>query len=125
MKKVTTTLLIALLLVGLVVAINLTNIEIRLSREAEQFYKDRNIIPTYKDYEQGDEFWRCLISNTEFNLPCSKRFKGDYNDKEKEAILDAWMDEKLEDIAKVFINRVHAQEQITIREGEVIIRVEK
>ena len=35
---------------------------------------------TYEDFEEGGEYWRCLISPNEFNLPCSPRFNITYTE---------------------------------------------
>lgn len=127
MKKLTIAILL-FCLVGTVIAIGITNKDktITLSKEAEQFYKDLNITPSYKDYEQDGKYWRCIISNTDFNLPCSKRYEmTGLTEKEKEQQLDNWQKERLEGIYEVETDRQNRQEKETIREGNLIITNEK
>lgn len=123
MKKLTIAILL-FCLVGTVIAIGITNKDktITLSKEAEQFYKDLNITPSYKDYEQDGKYWRCIISNTDFNLPCSKRYEmTGLTEKEKEQQLDNWQVERLEDIAQVYLARQQRSSGETIRKGDIII----
>lgn len=104
MKKTIIITMAIILLISLVYAgIGAINKDktVSLSPEAEQFYKNKGIVPSYKDYQEGDYYGRCLITNTEFNLPCSDRFKGTMN----ETKLDNWQIERLEGIAQKQIER--------------------
>lgn len=120
MKKTIIYLIVALVLIGLTIAgIGVINKDktVTLSKEAEQWYRDNGITPSYKDYEQGDYFWRCIESNTEYNLPCSQRFNGTMD----ETKLDNWQKERLEKIAQVQLTRDTKPEKEIIREGDITI----
>ena len=124
MKKTIIYLIVALVLIGLTIAgIGVINKDktVTLSKEAEQYYKDKGISPSYKDYQEGDKYWRCLESNTEYNLPCSQRFNGNMD----ETKLDNWQKERLEKIAQVQLTRESRPAKETIREGDITINQKK
>jgi len=118
-----------------------------LSREAEQWYKDKGIILSYEDFEQEEEFWRCFENTADIDFSfdvCSDRLKtyylncvlydetGEtclekgkektyYTEEEKEKTLDDWKDEILEEIPQIYLEREARQEKELKREGNITI----
>ncbi len=135
--------ILGILLLGVVVSagIGILDKEVVLSREAKQFYQNKGIEITYRDYEEGEQFWRCLTSNRKFNLPCSQRFstyyknciktnihgickeyeKVYYTDAEKDTILDKWQKKKLIEIYELYKKRKAKAREI-IKEGNINIK---
>ncbi len=99
MKKILIIFMLGILIVGGVVAGVISNInkEIGLSKQAKDWYDDNGISVSYVDYTDGK---RCLISNTDFNLPCSAT---GFTEKE----LNAWQVDRLEKIALKQIERAN------------------
>jgi len=150
MKKIYTTLLGILIVVTLVTAgiidIIQKDKEAILSKDAEQWYKDKGIILSYEDFEQEEEFWRCFINTADMDFSfdiCSERYKTyqlkcilyegdaclDWSDEkiyhtpeEKEKILDDWKEEILEEIAQVYLKREARTEKEIIRKGDITIK---
>ncbi len=126
MKKLNIIIVLGLIVLSSSLAIagvlSISNKQADLTREADAFYNTKSITPDYKDYETADGVWfyRCLISNTEFNLPCSQYFNAtDLSEFEKENQLDDWMNERLEGIAQVQIGRDNRLEDEKKREGNI------
>ena len=119
MKK-TISIIIAIFLIGSVIAIGIkvSDKTISLTPSSKSWYNLKHINPTYEDYEQGDEYWRCLISNTDFNLPCSSKYKGIKD----EAKLDKWMEETLEQITQVYLMRESRPKKEVVQEGTIIFK---
>ena len=117
MKKIYLSLIIALLLVGTITAVTTSNKSVGLSKEAEEFYKNKGISISYGDYEDGTSYWRCLKSSTDFNLPCSNRFKLPKD----EAMIDEWTVETLEKIAQTYLEKENKSPPTKTDEGSVTI----
>ena len=117
MKKIYLSLIIGILLFGTITAVTLSNKSIKLSKEAKAFYKDKGISITYGDYEDETFYWRCLKSSTDFNLPCSNRFKLPKN----EAMIDEWTIETLEKIAQTYLEKEKKSKPTKTDEGDLTI----
>ena len=114
MNKIIIILMIGLLLVGTVigaVVINNKTIKIDSPRQIKAVELGINVYDTI-DEQRGDLFRRCLISRSDFNLPCSK-----YMEQDK---LDTWEERRVwgdQGILQTQIDRDNVQEIVKVAEG--------
>ncbi len=119
MKKIIITILIAFFLIGIVTAGVLINKTIKTNVEREAIAIELGI--DVYDYEDEDcssgGIRRCLISKSDYNLPCSICM-------EKE-ILDDWEEEYMNELLQVELDRKVKRENPEIytktQEGETTI----
>ena len=148
MKTKLIILIIGIFLVGTVVAgVGLFSID----KEAD--YLDRTQETTlsnvginnwsYEDKEDTDYMKRCLISPSEFNLPCSPLMKTywenctiintnrsecnewtriNYTTKEKSDMLDEWEEERMKGIANVRKERIDKADSVLVNVGNVVVK---
>ena len=114
MDKKIITILIALLLIGTVIGaitINNKTVKIDSARQTKAVELGINVYDTV-DEQRGDLYRRCLISRSEFNLPCSK-----YMEQDK---LDTWEERRIwgdQGILQTQIDRDNVQEVVKVGEG--------
>jgi len=117
-------LILGILIVGTVIAgVGLSKDKTtKLKKQEKQFYDDLGIHPSYEDYEQDGKYWRCLISDTSFRLPCSlKKPIENLTEEQREQNLDKWQDKTLEKIAKAYLKRKETSDKEIKRTGNISI----
>lgn len=104
-----------ILLIGIVFAAGAVDRNLNVGRDRLNKAQDLGI-DTYNttDYQKGDLWQRCLISNSDFNLPCSSWLS--------EEKLDGWEEENIKRILDVEIERSSRDEKTEVRRSATDLR---
>lgn len=123
--KLILTLVIGLFLVGFVIAGVLSNLDknVELTKPQKDFFESKNITQWNSTQSlQGDKAQRCLISSSDFNLPCSSWINvSGMSDNEIDALFDDWELERIEQIADVGIERNNKPGKVETGSGVSVI----
>lgn len=105
-KKIIVFGLISLLLIATTIAVTLNNRNLTVSKSLETQAIALGIdVYNTTDYQKGDLYKRCLVTLSDYNLPCSN-----YMD---ESVLDNWEESTMNNILQVEIERAERRAEPT------------